>query len=53
MRHSPVGSSQRKTDTVARAMDILKDRPMPTPKPVHRENYNRKPAKPAPKPSGE
>jgi hypothetical protein len=31
MLHSPFGSAQRKTDTVKRAMEILKDRPMPQP----------------------
>jgi hypothetical protein len=26
MKHTPIGIAQRKTDTVARAMEILKDR---------------------------
>ena len=29
MKHSPVGISQRKTDTVQLAMDILKNRELP------------------------
>ena len=53
MKHSPIGSSPRKDDTVARAMDILKDRPMPNPKADHRQNFVRKPMKPPLKPSGE
>jgi len=52
MKHSPFGTSPRKTDTVERAMDILKDRPMPAAKPDHRQNF-RKSVRPAPKPSGE
>jgi hypothetical protein len=31
MLHSPSGAAQRKTDTVKRAMEILKDRPMSQP----------------------
>ncbi len=52
MKHSPFGISPRKDDTVARAMDILKDRPMPNPRADHRQNYVRKSAKPSAKPSG-
>ena len=51
MKHSPFGSSPPKTDTVARAMDILKDRPMPEPKQSERKNVFRKTERPAPKPS--
>ena len=29
MKHTPVGIAQRKTDTVQRAMEILKDRELP------------------------
>jgi hypothetical protein len=50
MKHSPIGSSPTKTDTVARAMDILKDRPMPQSKQDQRQNFVRHP-KPAPKAS--
>ena len=50
MKHNPVGVSPTKTDTVARAMDILKDRPMPQPKADQRRNFNRNSAKPTPKP---
>jgi hypothetical protein len=42
MKNSPLGNSPRKTDTVARAMDILKDRPMTRPKPDQRRNLFRK-----------
>ena len=38
MKHIPLGSSPTKTDTVALAMHILKDRPMPKPKADHRKN---------------
>ena len=31
MLHSPFGIAQRKTDTVKRALEILRDRPMPQP----------------------
>ena len=33
MRHSPPGSAQPTTDTVKKAMEILKDRPMWQPPP--------------------
>jgi hypothetical protein len=49
MKHGPLGISPTKTDTVARAMDILKDRPMPEPKARVRESFSarsRPPAKP-------
>jgi hypothetical protein len=36
---SPFGSSQPKTDTVAHATEILKDRPMPRPH-VRAERWN-------------
>jgi hypothetical protein len=51
MKHSPVGSSPTKTDTVAKAMDILKDRPLPNPKGDQRQNYGRGSNKPPPKSS--
>jgi hypothetical protein len=51
MKHSPLGNSQHKDDTVARAMDILKDRPMPQPKAAQRQNVFRKGGKPAQKSS--
>jgi hypothetical protein len=38
---SPFGSSQPKTDTVACATEILKDRPMPTPHARERRNYRK------------
>ncbi len=50
MKHSSLGSSPQKVDTVARAMDILKDRPMPKPKPEAGKNIFRKSDRPAPKP---
>jgi hypothetical protein len=53
MKHNPIGVSPTKTDTVARAMDILKDRPMPQPKADQRRNFTRNLAKPAPKPAQE
>jgi hypothetical protein len=40
MKHGPLGNSPTKTDTVARAMDILKDRPMPEPKARVRESFS-------------
>jgi hypothetical protein len=40
MQHTPPGNSQTKTDTVKRAMEILKDRPMPQPKPYPRDILN-------------
>ena len=49
MKHSPFGSSPHKTDTVARAADILRDRPMPKPKTDHRQNLGSKFNKPADK----
>ena len=50
MKHAVVGNSMSVTDSVKRAMEHLKDRPMPNPKADHRQNYTRKP-KPAPKTS--
>jgi hypothetical protein len=46
MKHPPVGHAQPKTDTVARAMEILKDRPMPQPKANTRQNIGPKPGRP-------
>jgi hypothetical protein len=42
MKHSPVGISQRKTDTVQRAMEILRDRELPKalPKDETRRNFH-------------
>ena len=42
MKHPPLGNSPRKTDTVARAMEFLKDRPMPEPKADTRQNFGPK-----------
>jgi hypothetical protein len=53
MKHNPVGVSPTKTDTVAKAMDILKDRPLPQPKADQRRNFNRNSPKPPPKPPQE
>jgi hypothetical protein len=41
MHHPMIGFSPRKTDTVARAMEILKDRPMFEPKADPRHNFVR------------
>jgi hypothetical protein len=46
MHHSPIGIAQRKMDTVARAMDILKDRPMPQPKRDTRQNFGQNSRRP-------
>jgi hypothetical protein len=46
MKHPPVGHAQPKTDTVARAMEILKDRPMPQPKTSSRQNIGPRPGRP-------
>ena len=51
MKHSPFGNSLPKTDTVARAIAILKDRPMPQQKAAQRKNFIRTYGKPAPKPA--
>jgi hypothetical protein len=39
MQHTPPGVAQHKKDTVQRAMEILKNRPMPRPKAELRENF--------------
>ena len=43
MKPSLTGNSPQKTDTVARAAEILKDRPMPSAKPNTRRNVGPKP----------
>jgi hypothetical protein len=43
MQHIPLGIAQPKTDTVKRAMEILKDRPMPQPKRYPRDTFNGQP----------
>ena len=52
MKHVPIGISQRKTDTVERAMEILKDREMPKgmSKQDARRNFSPRPMKRAEKP---
>jgi hypothetical protein len=47
MKHPPIGHAQRKMDTVARAMEILKDRPMPKPKASPRQNFGPRPGRPS------
>ena len=42
------GNAQSRTDTVARASEILKDRDMPRPKADLRQNFSQRPKKPAP-----
>jgi hypothetical protein len=42
------GNAQSRTDTVARAVEILKDRDMPKPKADFRQNFSQRPRKPAP-----
>jgi hypothetical protein len=51
MKHGPLGSSPQKTDTVALAMEILKDRPMPRPKGETRQNLNQRHKYPSKAPS--
>ena len=51
MKHSPFGASPTKNDTVAKAMDILKDRPLPQAKPDTRQNYNQRQKPPYKPPS--
>jgi hypothetical protein len=40
------GAAQPRADSVQRAMEILKDRPLPQPKPDNRRNFNPRPKKP-------
>jgi|RhiMethySRZTD1v2_1073278.scaffolds.fasta_scaffold2234452_1 hypothetical protein len=48
MHRTPPGIAQSKTDTVTRAMEILKDRAMPQPRPgTPDQNPSRGPAKAA------
>jgi hypothetical protein len=42
------GNAQSRTDTVARAIEILKDRDMPRPKADLRQNFGQRHRKPAP-----
>ena len=45
------GAAQGRTDTVARAMEILKDRDMPRPKTGLRQNFPPRGKKPFPAPA--
>jgi hypothetical protein len=52
MKHAVIGNSMSVTDSVKRAMEHLKDRPMPQPKAENRRNTQfgkqRPPEKPQP-----
>ena len=41
MTHSQIGTAQPVTDSVKRAMEFLRDRPMPKPKAETRHNFER------------